>query len=634
MNDSLLQAAPGLVAGNEQAVYNAAATPATASLKLAGASNDLILTANTPGTQFNGVSINLQTQAGMGDNATAQYDASTKTLTLTVDSSNQTSTQSLINAIDADGTFTATRDPSAEANTSGGFVQAASAGTNISNTYNTGGDANTLDVYIQSGVSTANDVIAAINKQGTFSAQLDSSEPNNDGNGTVIDGWNNPGSIATTSGGSGQALDQTSGFQIVNGGKTYTIDISGAKNVQDLLSAINSSGAGVVASINASRTSINVQSTLSGSNFSIGENGGATASQLGIRSLTASTPLADLNSGAGVNVSTSGPDFTISTQGGISVPVSLTGATTMGDVINNINTAAQNAGAPVVAQLASVGNGIELVDNSTTGSGTLSVTAGTSGNAATALGLIGLTATTSAAPTPAVAATDALSFPGANNDILISGTPAGSQLNGVTVQFQNTGAGPSVNYNSGTNTLTFDIDPTTTTANSLIALAASDPTVSQNFTLSLANTDAGNDGTGLLGTLPATSTLAGGQGATLTAADTNPTQVEGAFSALVNLRNALQADNTTQIQAAVNMLTQASTTVNSAEADVGVRLQTISNLTTNLQTQQVNLQSAASNDLDANITQVISDLLGAQTSLQASLQATGLISQLTLLNYI
>ncbi len=82
------------------------------------------------------------------------------------------------------------------------------------------------------------------------------------------------------------------------------------------------------------------------------------------------------------------------------------------------------------------------------------------------------------------------------------------------------------------------------------------------------------------------------------------------------------------------MLNQAQTTVNSAQADLGVRLQTIGNLSTNLQTQQVNLQSAASNDLSANIAQVISDLLGAQTSLQASLQATGLISQLTLLTYL
>jgi flagellin-like hook-associated protein FlgL len=207
-------------------------------------------------------------------------------------------------------------------------------------------------------------------------------------------------------------------------------------------------------------------------------------------------------------------------------------------------------------------------------------------------------------------------------------------LNGATVVFQNTGAGPLVNYDSVTNTLTFDVDPTTTTANDLITLAAGDPTVSQNFTLSLANTDPGNNGNGALGALPPATTLSGGQGQTLTAADTNPIQVQGAFSALVNLRNALQSNNTDQIQAAVNMLTQASTTVDSAQADLGVRLQTISNLSTNLQTQQVNLQSAASNDLSANIAQVISDLLGAQTSLQASLEATGMISQLTLLNYV
>ena len=71
--------------------------------------------------------------------------------------------------------------------------------------------------------------------------------------------------------------------------------------IEDLLNAINGSGADVLASINAAGTGIDVRSRLSGAEFSIGENGGTTATQLGIRTLTESTALAALNHGAGVD---------------------------------------------------------------------------------------------------------------------------------------------------------------------------------------------------------------------------------------------------------------------------------------------------------------------------------------------
>ena len=63
-----------------------------AALTLPGPNNDLILTANQSGTAFNGVSVNIVNGGNMGNTAQAAYDASTKTLTLTIDGSNQTST--------------------------------------------------------------------------------------------------------------------------------------------------------------------------------------------------------------------------------------------------------------------------------------------------------------------------------------------------------------------------------------------------------------------------------------------------------------------------------------------------------------------------------------------------------------
>ena len=144
--------------------------------------------------------------------------------------------------------------------------------------------------------------------------------------------------VTATSGGGGSAFD-TSGLQIVSEGKTYTVDVSGDKTVQDLLNSINGSGTGLDAEINSSSTGINVRSRVSGSSFSIGENGGNTAAQLGIRTFTANTQLSQLNYGQGVGVNTATPggtDFTISqTLPGnppdtIQVAVSIAGDTSVG----------------------------------------------------------------------------------------------------------------------------------------------------------------------------------------------------------------------------------------------------------------------------------------------------------------
>src|SRR5690606_1948315 len=79
-------------------------------------------------------------------------------------------TQALIDAIDADGTFTVAVDATVEtSNTAGnGTVDGTSlvSGTEVGNTGNTGGEAGTLFVYVESGKSTAQDVITALGSAG------------------------------------------------------------------------------------------------------------------------------------------------------------------------------------------------------------------------------------------------------------------------------------------------------------------------------------------------------------------------------------------------------------------------------------------------------------------------------------
>jgi len=140
-------------------------------------------------------------------------------------------------------------------------------------------------------------------------------------------------------------------------------------------------------------------------NFSIGENGGTTATDLGIRTMTGSTLLSSLNSGQGVPLSTTDsngnpvtPQITIDLRDGTSVNVNLTGATTVQDVINDINGVQPGV---LTASLNSVGNGISITDNDGTSTGPLTVE---TNSISTALGIAGTQSSTD--PTQPLVGTD------------------------------------------------------------------------------------------------------------------------------------------------------------------------------------------------------------------------------------
>jgi flagellin-like hook-associated protein FlgL len=245
------------------------------------------------------------------------------------------------------------------------FADAAAAGSE-SASYNAG--TKTLTVNIESGRSTANQVAAAITAEGTFTAIVDY----HDAGSSLVAGTNPVDAFAfteTTSGGSGEVLDTASGLILTNGGETVTLDISGAETVEDLLNLIHGADLGLIAEVNAAASGINVRSKLSGATFTIGENGGSTATQLGIRTYNGATALAGFNRGAGVPTSSdpANDDLLITARDGTQFAVNLSGATDVGDVIALINAAASGAGTSVVARLAVTGNGIELVDSTPTG---------------------------------------------------------------------------------------------------------------------------------------------------------------------------------------------------------------------------------------------------------------------------
>ncbi len=182
----------------------------------------------------------------------------------------------------------------------------------------------------------------------------------------------------------GSGIDP-SGMIISNGSTTKTITWSAGATVGDLLNSINGAGLGVQASINSAGTGLNIVNSTQGTTLSIAENGGDTATELGLRTYSPTTLLSSMNNGQGITTAGAGtPDFQITAANGTVFPVTLGSATTIQDVINAINNAPGNPG--VTASFATTGNGIVLTDT-TGGSGSLAVNALNNSNVAAELGL-------------------------------------------------------------------------------------------------------------------------------------------------------------------------------------------------------------------------------------------------------
>jgi flagellar hook-associated protein 3 FlgL len=316
----------------------------------------------------------------------------------------------------------------------------------------------------------------------------------------------------------GGGLDQT-GLEILNGGNTYAISFAAAETVEDVLNLLNGSEAGVLAEINATGTGIDVRSRLSGEDFAIGENGGTTATQLGLRTLTRETKLEDLNYGRGLNTH-DGVDFTIELTDGTVLDIDLTTEETIGDVLDLINAV---AGGSLGAGLVSYGNGIELVDTNG-GAQPLTVTRTTGSFAANELGLI----------------------PQGEDSVSVSGGPP-------------------------------------------VVLSGDDP---------------------------------------------NPQETAGLFTGLLRLRRAVEENDLAGIERAVQILDVHVLESNLARAELGARMQGLEALDDALETENIQLREAMSQDYDADFAQVTSELMARQIALQAALMTTAESFRLTLLNYL
>lgn len=194
--------------------------------------------------------------------------------------------------------------------------------------------------------------------------------------------------------------------RISNGVSSQDVDLSGVTNIRELMNEINGLEMGLRVEISPSRDRFNIINQLSGSHVSLAEvGGGSTATELGIRSLTGTTLLADFNDGRGVSILSGNidpvtglpdpardRDFRVMLKDGRSFDVDLAGATTVQDVLDIVNADASAAGilpADFAAGLAADGNGIEFTDN--TAGGSFSITALNGSFAAEHLGILGST---------------------------------------------------------------------------------------------------------------------------------------------------------------------------------------------------------------------------------------------------
>jgi flagellar hook-associated protein 3 FlgL len=185
----------------------------------------------------------------------------------------------------------------------------------------------------------------------------------------------------------GAGLDLSAGIQIKQGDTTFTIDLSGAQTLSDVLISINRSGADVEAELNESEQRIVIHSLRSGVDYSIGENGGTAATELGIRSATAETRLNDLGKGRGIQLNSAGPDFTIIRPDNVQLDINLEGAETVQDVMDIIRNHPQNQDTlRVLVDLASFGNGLQI--SAPPGVGPLTVNQSGNSTAGVRLGLI------------------------------------------------------------------------------------------------------------------------------------------------------------------------------------------------------------------------------------------------------
>jgi flagellin-like hook-associated protein FlgL len=413
-----------------------------------------------------------------------------------------------------------------------------------------------------------------------------------------------------------------SGIVISNGANSATITLGGPPaltTVEDLLNAINNSGTNVKAEINADGTGINLLNPLSGTSLRIGENGGNTADQLGIRSFNAATKLADMNGGTGVTPiagTLAGPkgQINITRTDGTQFAVQMDGISTPAQLIAAINGAAGNT--TVTAGMNPTGNGITLTDT-TGGPGNVAVTPGSNFvSNGTSLGIFGTGAGGTLTGSNIAFSTD--DFRVSRRD----GTSFTVSVNGATT-IQDV-LNRINNADGNTNPLTRVTASLNPTGNGIQLSDAS--TGSASLTVTPLNSSSAAAQLGIAGSAAAPGVLSG--------TDTNPLQPQGLFSSLTMLRDALLNNDTAGIAQAAALLAKDGSRAIRTRGIVGAREQDVSGRKDDATNENTQLKAALSLLNDTDFTDAATRLQQLNTAYQASLQVSQSTGNMSLLDFL
>ena len=409
------------------------------------------------------------------------------------------------------------------------------------------------------------------------------------------------------------------GIKISNGSSSATITLAGPpvlSTVQDLVNAINSSGTNVRAEIKSDGTGLNLFNPVSGTALQIGENGGTTAEDLGLRSFQPTSQLTDFNFGGGVT------PIGLTAQGPTgSIVVTRTDGTSFSVAVDKIATTSQLAAAINAAAGGTVTATVSPTDNKLT----LTDTAGGAGN---------------------ISVTAAPNYISNGSDLGIFRTGAGATLNGTNVTLSTDDF--RITRRDGTN-FTVNLMGAKSVQDVLTAINTADGNTGPNavtaslatsgngITLTDASVGAGTFTVAPLNASPVAAQLGIGKTsatATIAGDDVNPLEPRGLLSSLMLLRDGLATNDTAKIQRAASMLEDDGSRVIQARGTVGAREKDIQSRLSDVTTDQTQINSSMADLGSTNMTEAITKYQQLQTTYQASLKVAQTMQSLSLLNFL
>lgn len=409
------------------------------------------------------------------------------------------------------------------------------------------------------------------------------------------------------------------------GAGAFAVDLAAASTLGDVVGAINNAAAAAGATISASLTTYGIQLTDgAGLSFRVLEQGdGKTASDLGIArtaastlplagqsvrpKLTGHTPVSWLRGGAGINTGST----LLLTNAGKTVNVDLSGAATLQDILNTF----EATGLGVSAQINDAQTGIDVL--SALSGSRLSI-AENNGTLATSLGVLSFLSST-----PLSALNDGQGVSTVNGtDLCITARNGdtfevdldGCQTIGDVIGAINTAAGlAGVAVSAGTAAIGNGI-------RLLDATGGTDPLQVERANLSPAAGDLG-----LLKKVDADELIGD---------DVHTIAPQGIFSALADLRAALQANDTAGITRQGDRLGDLLSDLGGWQGRAGALGRTVASQKTRLEDAALSTKSLLSDVRDADYTEVVMRFTQAQTALQANLMTGSKLMQLSLLDFL